>query len=96
MIFCSSHFDSHGSLYLYVLHIFPHSTVILCTLVSILSGQHCLHTGADFDIRLLHHSFLLETGRREERTTKGAGINHLAFVIIIQTGYRKKRWLLKI
>lgn len=71
-------------LFVLLLRIFPHRKALLCTLVSILSGQHCPRTGTDVDIRLLHHVILLETGRRKESTTKGAGINHLAFVIEIQ------------
>lgn len=81
---CNNHFDSRHSLYLSAPHIFPHSTGLLCTLASVLSGQRRLQRLTDVDISPLHHHSLLETGGRKERTTKGAGINHPAFVIIIQ------------
>lgn len=83
---CCNHFFSCYFLYLPALHISPHSTALLCALMSVLSGQHCLHGCTDVDISPLHHSFLLKTGGRKESSTKGAGINHLAFVILIQNG----------
>ena len=80
----SIHIISFTSLYFFFYLSLPHSRApLLCTLVSILSVQRCLHRGTDIDISPLHHCFLLETGRRKESSTKGAGINHLVFVIII-------------
>lgn len=66
----------------FTLYSSPHRAALLS------SGQQSLHRGSD--VGLLHHSSLTETGRRQQSTTKGAGINHLAFVIIIQNGYRLK------